>query len=328
VKLIASALRLVAVGAMTAATLSLLVLGFAAALPAPGRESAAGAATPVAGSTTATTSSDAFPVSSTTLTAGSVALTTTTTTTTKTIPANPCLRKALHLRCPDLVMSAPSELHLDTTTIPGRVLLRATSSVNNLGAGPIELRARRRAHRRWIVSQAIYDRRGHAHLFRTRVRLVYKYIPGYRYEYGYVGSTSYWKVRHLAAFQLWSLNAHRKLERLVRTGPKVDYCLRDLARTHPSRRSPSSAVYPGCSEQAGISHDLFGTSVGWSDIYPYGYPEQWIDVTGLRGRFAFVQIVNPQGLWWESNSRNNASETFVALPSGRILGRRVGVPAP
>lgn len=325
--LVAPALRLAGTTVMIGASLILLALGLLAALSAQSRQSAAYAAATLYSSTTATISSPGALTSTATLASSSAALTTTSSST-GTAPANPCLRKALHLRCPDLVMSAPSELHLDTTTIAGRVLLRATSSVNSLGAGPIELRARRGTHRRWIVSQAIYDRRGHAHLFRTRVRLVYKYIPGYRYEYGYVGSTSYWKVRHLAAFQLWSVNAHLKLGRLVRTGPKVDYCLRDLARTHPSRRSPTAAVYPGCSEQAGISRDLFGTSVGWSDIYPYGYPEQWIDVTGLRGRYAFVQIVNPRGLWWESNTRNNASETFVSLPSGRILGQRVGVPPP
>jgi hypothetical protein len=74
--------------------------------------------------------------------------------------------------------------------------------------------------------------------------------------------------------------------------------------------------------------DRFGTSVGWSDVYPYSYPEQWIDVTGLRGRFAFVQIVNPDGLWHESRTDDNASETIVALPSGRVLARRVGVAAP
>jgi hypothetical protein len=104
--------------------------------------------------------------------------------------------------------------------------------------------------------------------------------------------------------------------------------LRDLFRTHASARSPLHAVYPGCSQEAGIQRDRFGTSVGWSDVYPYGYPEQWIDVTGLRGRFAYTQIVNPEGLWHESSTQNNASETFVALPSGRILGERVAVPAP
>lgn len=308
------------------------------ALPAALLAKSAGARAPA----NAATGSASASAAGATITTTTTLATSTTTTTVATGPAgggsarggapelasSPCSRKALHLRCPDLIMSAPSELHLDRTTIPGRVLLRATSSVNSLGAGPMELRAHRRGRRRWIVYQAIYDRRGHAHLFRTRAHLVYKYIPGYRYEYGYVGATSYWKVRHLAAFQLWSVDRRGHLLRLVRTGPKVDYCLRDLFRTHPSRRSPTAAVYPACTQEARATSHRFGTSVGWSDVYPYGYPEQWINVTGLRGRFAFVQIVDPHGLWHERSTRNNASETFVALPSGRVLGTRVGVPAP
>ncbi len=65
---------------------------------------------------------------------------------------------ALHLHCPALIMSAPFELHLDRTTIPGRVLLRASSSINNHGSGPLELRARRTGPRKTVVYQAIYDR--------------------------------------------------------------------------------------------------------------------------------------------------------------------------
>jgi len=63
-------------------------------------------------------------------------------------------------------------------------------------------------------------------------------------------------------------------------------------------------------------------------VYPYEYPEQWIDVTGLRGSFAYVQIADPDSLLMESNKGNNVSETYVSLPSGRVLGHRVGVPAP
>jgi hypothetical protein len=74
--------------------------------------------------------------------------------------------------------------------------------------------------------------------------------------------------------------------------------------------------------------DVLGTSVGWSDVYPYKYPEQWIDVTGLRGRFAFVQIVDPDNLLAESNHANDLSETYVEVPSGRVLGYRVGVMNP
>ncbi len=234
----------------------------------------------------------------------------------------------MHLRCPDLIMSAPSELHIDRSTIPGRVLLRATSSVNNRGNGPLELRAHRTGGHGIVAYQAIYDRGGRPHLFRTAAKLVFKYVPGERYEYSNVGASSYWKLKHAAAFELWSIDAHDRAMRLVRTGPKVDYCLRDLIRSRPSRISPSAPVYPACSQNPYIQSDVLGTSVGWSDVYPYVYPEQWIDVTGLRGRFAYVQIADPDNLLIESNHQNNESETYVSLPSGHILGHRVGVATP
>lgn len=241
---------------------------------------------------------------------------------------NPCAVARLHLRCPALVMSAPLELHLDRTTIPGRVLLRASSSIDNHGSGPLELRAHRIGAHATVVYQAIYDRSGRAHLYRTRARLVFKYIPGERYEYGNVGAASYWKLEHAAGFQLWSIDRHYKEIRQVRTGPKVDYCLRDLLRTHPSGGSPSEPVYPGCSQDPNMRRDVLGTSVGWSDVYPYAYPEQWIDVTGLHGRFAYVQIVDPDHHLFDSDPRRRVSETYVELPSGRVLGHRVGVAAP
>jgi Lysyl oxidase len=234
----------------------------------------------------------------------------------------------LRLRCPDLIMSAPSELHLDRTTILGRLLLRATSSINNRGSGPLELRAHRTGLHSVVVYQAIYDRTGQAHLYRTAARLVFKHVPGERYEYGNVGAASYWKLEHAAAFELWSIDAQRKAIRLVRVGPKVDYCLRDLVRTHPSSASPGAPVYPACSQDPGMQSDVLGTSVGWSDVYPYMYPEQWIDVTGLHGRFAYVQIVDPDNLLAASNHANNLSETYVELPSGRVLGYRAGAAQP
>jgi hypothetical protein len=73
---------------------------------------------------------------------------------------------------------------------------------------------------------------------------------------------------------------------------------------------------------------VLGTSVGWSDVYPYEYPQQWIDVTGLRGRFAYVHVADPNSLLIERNDRNNLSETYVALPSGHVLGHRVAVAVP
>jgi hypothetical protein len=179
-----------------------------------------------------------------------------------------------------------------------------------------------------VVYQTIPDRSARAHLIRIAARLVFKAVPSERYGYPNVGAASYWKFEHAAAFELWSLDAHNRPLQLARTGPKVDYCLRDLVRRSPSRRSPRIPVYPACSQNPNIRRDVLGTSVGWSDVYPYEYPEQWIDVTGLRGRFAFVLIADPEHLLIESDHGNNVSETYVNLPSGRVVGHRVGTSGP
>jgi len=243
------------------------------------------------------------------------------------LPPGPCAGTNLRLRCPDLVMSAPAHLEMDRSTRPGRVLLRAASSIDNHGAGPLELIGHRRGSV-MRVSQAIRDAHGRRHLFATRALLVFKRVPGDRYGGPGVGAYDYWKFRYAAGFSLWSVDAGLHAKRRVRTGPKHDYCFRDLFRTRPSNRSPQSAVYPACSTDASLRQDTLGTSVGWSDVYPYEYPDQWIDVTGLRGRFAYVQTADPRHLLKESSVRNNVSETYVALPSGRVLGQRTAVSSP
>jgi hypothetical protein len=41
-----------------------------------------------------------------------------------------------------------------------------------------------------------------------------------------------------------------------------------------------------------------------------------------------VQIADPNDLLIERSHQNNVSETYVALPSGRVLGHRVAVAEP
>ena len=219
---------------------------------------------------------------------------------------NPCLGPAASgLRCPDLVMRPPSQLTLDRRTRPGRLLLRAANSIDNVGTGPVELRGRRDGRATMSVRQRIYRTSGGRLSVPARARLSFYPIPGqYRY----------WKVRQAARFELWSLDAGGERAHLVRTGPKLHYCFRDLERRNPSRRSPRSPVYPACDQSARTRAVTLGTSVGWSDVYPASYHEQWIDVTGLRGRFAYAHTADPGNGIFESREDNNRSQTLVTLP--------------
>jgi hypothetical protein len=219
---------------------------------------------------------------------------------------NPCEGpEARSLLCPDLRIGPPSEIYAQK--VGGHVLLRATSDVRSRGRGPMELHGSRDGWHSMRVNQRIY-RVGGGHLtLRTEAKLHFTDVGTY---FG----GSYWKVHQLANFELRRVGQDGKIGEVVRTSPKLNYCLRDLYRTRAGRHSPSSRVYPGCDQDPYRDHVKLGTSVGWSDIYPAAYSKQWIDVAGLRGCFAYRMIVDPKENLFESNESDNISQRLVRLP--------------
>lgn len=221
---------------------------------------------------------------------------------------SPCLGpdRAM-LLCPDLRMAPPSDLYIDSQ--PGRVLLHAANNIMSRGRGPIEVRGFRTSPGVMRANQRIHRVGGGVLSIRTTGHLIFKYIP---YQYGY------WKFEDAANFELWRAGRDGKPFRLERTGPKQVYCLRDLELTAPGfPRAPQSRRYPGCSQDINRRTVTLGTSVGWSDIYPATYHENWINVTGLRGCYFFFHIGDPKNHIRESNERNNRGWVKVRLPSGQ-----------
>jgi hypothetical protein len=219
---------------------------------------------------------------------------------------NPCTGpEAAALLCPNLRIGPPADLFIQRSG--GRRLLRATSDVRSRGRGPMELRGHRDGRRTMRTTQRIY-RAGGGHLeVQSGATLHFT-------DVGYYFGGSYWKVHQLARFELRRAQPDGTLGGVVRTGPKLNYCLRDLERTRPGRRSPDSRHYPGCNQNPYQDRVTLGTSVGWSDIYPADYDKQWINVAGLRGCFAFTMTVDPKHLLFESNEGDNTSRRLVRLP--------------
>lgn len=230
----------------------------------------------------------------------------------QSVPENPCDRPLLELMCPDLSMSPPYDLRIDSRTQRGRVLLRAANSINSRGDGPAELFGVRRGPYTASATQQIQRRGGGKFTSRTGAQLAFKFIPR---------QGRYWKYADAARFEIWTVDGLLRPGRRIRTGPKVIYCLRDLKRTRAMPRSPRRSQYPACNRSPDMRTVTLGTSVGWSDIYPAKYHEQWIDVTRLRGTFAFKHIADPRNGIWESDEKNNEGVTIVQLPSGRAVGR-------
>ena len=220
---------------------------------------------------------------------------------------NPCLKLATQreLKCPDLEMSPPFNLFVSRTR-KGRIRLHAGNSINSVGDGPAELRGRRES--RWWMNakQVIYRRGGGKLRLNTGAQLVFKAIPGqYRY----------WKYFNAARFELWKLDQRGRRRKRVEVGPKVSYCLRDLQHRNPQLPgSPRTFHYPACSQDFDRQRVTLGTSVGWSDVYPSTYHEQWINVTNLRGCFSYVHIADPRNHIYETDEDDNEGETIVRLP--------------
>jgi hypothetical protein len=234
----------------------------------------------------------------------------------RALDPNPCVApEDPGLLCPDLVMRRPFGLYSDWVTRRGHVLLRAGNAIDSAGDGPVELVGSRIGPRSMSARQAIYLRAGGSLLVETGARLRFKYAHERRF---------WWKFHEAARFQLWRVNSQGRRTRLVRTGPKVSYCLRDLAHTRPLLpASPPLYVYPACSKNRRAQRVTLGTSVGWADVYPPTYPEQWIDVTGLSGCFAYVHSADPENGIYESNEDNNEAQVIVRLPF-RAKARRKG----
>lgn len=205
--------------------------------------------------------------------------------------------------CPDLAMRAPYQFVPDVSN--GRRVLRAANAVLSLGKGPVEVRGRRSGLRTMAATQYVHRTGGRP----LRVpggagRIVHKAIPG---------QGRIWKFQNAAKFELWSVGDE---PRLVRSGPKLTYCLRDLRRLWDWKRSPKEQVYPACAHSDRKAVTL-GTSPGWADIYPATYYEQWIDVDGLKGCFDLLHIADPLNWLIESDETNNAAKTRIRLPMGR-----------
>jgi hypothetical protein len=220
---------------------------------------------------------------------------------------NPCTgREAKQLLCPNLRIGPPSEIY--ESGYDGKLRLHATSDVRSRGKGPMELRGHRNGPKSMRVVQRIYKAGGGHINVRTDAALHFT-------DVGYYWGGSYWKVHQLARFELRRATADGPAYGpVVRTSPKLNYCLRDLERTRPGKRSPVYRHYPGCNQDRSIKRDVLGTSVGWSDIYPADYDKQWIDVTGLHGCFVFTMTVDPKHHLFESNENDNSSHVKLRLP--------------
>lgn len=229
-------------------------------------------------------------------------------------PLNPCYGpRVAAFACPNLKMHDPADVHAGR--MGSRRVLFSTNSLDSLGDGPASIHGTRTGHFTMAAVQLLHRRDGGITKIDTGAKLLFKAVPGqYRY----------WKWNGAARMELWRLDSSGRPVERTRIGPKTVYCLRDLKRRAGwLDGSPPGRVFPGCSQNLAQQSVTLGTSVGWSDVYPSTYHENWIDVSGLRGCFAYVHVADPLNVIYESNEDDNMSSVVVRLP---FTGSNAGCP--
>jgi Lysyl oxidase len=197
-------------------------------------------------------------------------------------------------RLPDLGMARVADIRIDKGP-SGQRLLRFTTTIVNVGAGPFELRATRpdSTSSAWSTTQRIYGDQG-----MTDVSVPIQYV------YGGDGH-NHWHMRDLVAGVLDRTDNGSR----VGTSAKRGFCFWDVS----VYRNAGPAAYGGggCGGQSATSI-VMGLSVGWGDVYSSTLPDQYIDITGLvPGRYRLTVTADNGGLFIESDETNNA--TWVEL---------------
>jgi hypothetical protein len=219
-------------------------------------------------------------------------------------PGGPARAAAPADRLPDLSMTKPADLRVETTSTGAR-RLRFTTSIVNIGAGPFETRASRRStsDSTMGVSQRIHNTVGGTRVHETTE--VARYAGD---------GHDHWHVQRVAHYELFSPTGAGPV---LRRDSKVGFCFFD---TNPYRLSlpgaPTSRQYlqSGC----GSRSSLFvknGISVGWSDRYPWNFAWQLIDVTGLAaGEYMLRVSADPKAQFEELIEKNNCNWTRIRIP--------------
>lgn len=222
---------------------------------------------------------------------------------------NPCAQPERHYVCPNLVMTRPSRL-VARRTANGRLLLQMDNYLWNKGPGRVHFLGRRTERFRMDALQVIDRSKGRSPIpVRTGAKLTWKYVDRAR--------GSFWKFQDTARFELWKLDAEGRRTRYVRTGPKLDYCLRDLFRFSKGPRVPRTWQFGACSQDRGASSARLGIAVGWADGYPFSYPQNWIDVTGVGGCHVILHRADPLNHILETREDDNVGHRVVRLPYRR-----------
>jgi hypothetical protein len=216
-------------------------------------------------------------------------------------PPPPPLSSPIDPRYPDMGM-APLSSILVGTDDDGRVFLRFSATLVNVGDGPLIVAAHRSSPFRedWTVVQRIEDAAGGYSERRMESTLIY----------GGDGH-DHWHIVSAEAHQLETL-AGDVVGGLIKSGfcyfDNVDY-----RSTLPGAPRAATHSASECGKQ--FDRDIaMGISIGWGDEYQWFLLEQTIEITGVPdGRYRLRAVADPIDQVEEGNESNNDTWTIVDL---------------
>ena len=144
-------------------------------------------------------------------------------------------------------MAAPSHLRVDRKRGRPACSCGWRTGSSTVGAGPAELFAQRTGPREMAADQVITDAAGGRHRFATGAEVYYTSVP--------TRGGDYWKFDQAARFELWAQFPDGRRAGLVRVGPKLRYCLRDLDRIGDARPRVAACRPGGCIAACNQSRD-------------------------------------------------------------------------
>ena len=205
-------------------------------------------------------------------------------------------------RLPDLRMDYPKSLQIENTS-DGRKLLRFSSIVVNVGAGPFELHGQRAADASTMTtSQRIFDDAGG-----------FRDVPTSALIFWGGDGHNHWHVQDLLDFELQRYK-NGGVTGEVSTFAKQGFCFFD----NYNYGSPEPAFYTprtgACGGGLSATQTRMGLSVGWGDRYGRLLPGQYIDITGLTpGRYRLTGTADAQHWFQECDNTNNLTWVNINL---------------
>jgi hypothetical protein len=205
---------------------------------------------------------------------------------------------------PDLDPAAPGRPK-PTAGADGLVYLTFNAKFNNVGAGPLVLRASRAstAEPTMAVDQVVRQTDGTEAI-----------VPG-------VGGLVY-----DAEYRRWGFLPFIRYELLqtdgspVGSAPEMNFCVMDTQNADSGivlPGEPAAAVYRQSScgtRKPTLLATEVGISVGWGNMHTAGKKGQLIPISGLpSGRYLVVHRVNTTGVLAEASSTNNASSALIQI---------------